>query len=138
VSPIATHTQRDDTLILKLGTVDYAAQVIDASFDPPGYGAPTLTPVASDLSKVSEPGEPENGTLSGTVFKDNTTAGFTRALAAARIAGTKLVYIYTDNSSTDQISYTGDCYVQAVPQDFTPDKLGRHSFTLTIVTATLT
>lgn len=135
---MATHTQKDDTLILKLGTVDYAAQVIDASFDPPGYGAPTLTPVASDLTKVSEPGEPENGSMTGTVFKDNTTAGFTRALAVARVAGTKLAYIWTDNAAPDAITYTGDCYVQGVPQDFQPDKLGRHAFTLTIATAVIT
>lgn len=133
-----THTQKDDTLILKLGTVDYAAQVIDAQFDPPGYSEPTTTPVASDLSKVSEPGEPENGSLSGNVFKDNTTAGFTRALVVARVAGTKLVYTYTDNNATDAISYTGDCYVQSVPQDFQPDKLGRHAFTLTIITCAIT
>jgi hypothetical protein len=135
---VATHTQKDDTLILKLGTVDYAAQVIDAQFDPPGYSAPTTTKVASDLSVVSEPGDPETGTLSGNVFKDNTTAGFTRALAVARVAGTKVAYTYTDNSSTDLITYTGDAYVQSVPQDFQPDKLGRHAFTLTIVTAAIT
>lgn len=135
---MATHTQKDDTLILKLGTVDYAAQVIDAQFDPPGYGTPTTTPVASDLTKVSEPGDPENGTLSGNVFKDNTSTGFTRALVVARVAGTKLTYIYTDNSATDSISYTGDCYVASVPQDFQPDKLGRHAFTLTIITAVVT
>ena len=135
---MATHTQKDDTLILKLATVDYAAQVIDSSFDPPGYGAPTLTPVASDLSKVSEPGDPENGTLTGNVFKDMTTAGITRALATARISGAKLAYIYTDNASPDAVTYTGDCYVASVPQDFQPDKLGRHAFTLTVVTAVLT
>ena len=135
---MATHTQKDDTLILSLGGTDYAAQVIDASFDPPGYGAPTLTPVASDLSKVSEPGDPENGTLSGTVFKDLTTTGITRILTAARISGAKLAYIYTDNSSTDAATYTGDAYVQSVPNDFQPDKLGRHGFTLTVATCVLT
>jgi hypothetical protein len=138
---MTTSTTTDATLTITLdsgsGAVDYSAQVINASFTPASNGAGSLVQVATG-DKVTEPGEPQFGSLTGEVFKDAASAGFTRALLAAQAAGTVLDYVYTENAATvDELKYTGECTVPPFAVPFTPGKYGRHPLTLQITTSTL-
>lgn len=135
---MAAHTQKDAVLSLTLAGTEYAAQVVNGSLTLPGPGSPTVTPVADGSGKVSEPGDPENGSISGEVFKDTTAAGITRALAAARISGAVLAYVWTEGAGTaEEFSVSGDCTVGSAQSDFTPDKFGRHPIDLALTTAAL-
>jgi len=129
-------TQTDATLVLTLDGTAIECQVIDASFTPAAPAGSTPIPVACG-DTVSEPGDPSNGSISGTVFKDTSATGVTRLLAAAAVAGTEMAYVYTESDGTNPLSWSGTCTVPQFGIDFAPSKLGRHQLELTLTTSVL-
>jgi len=128
-------TQVDKVLRLTLDGVDYACQVIDGALEFPNQGTADTVAVACG-DKVAEPGDPQPGSITGTVFKDTSAAGITRALAAALTASSELSYVWTENAGTAQEwIVTGKCRVNGLTVDFTPDKYGRHPLDLSVSTA---
>jgi hypothetical protein len=104
--------------------------VIDATLSLPARAEATLVPVACG-SVVSEPGDPQNGSLSGNVYKDLTATGITRLLIEALTADAVLNYSWAETGMT----ITGTARVAGHDQTFTPDKYGRHPLNITIATA---
>lgn len=133
-------TQKDAELSLTLDGEEYACQVIDGTLSWPSRGEPTTTPVACG-DKVTEPGTITNGSISGTVFKDHSATGITRALITALEADADMAFVWTENANgaTGEIlTVTGTCRVASHEQVFTPDTLGRHPLALTVTDSTTT
>lgn len=131
-------TSKDATLTLTFqigaGTpVDVSCQVIDSTLTFPARAEATLVPVACG-DNVSEPGDPTNGALTGTVYKDLSVTGVTRFMIDALIADALLTYTWEEAEMT----VTGEARVAGHDQPFTPDKFGRHPLNLTITSATPT
>lgn len=126
---------KDATLLLTVDGQDYSCQVIDASYTPAAPAESTIIPTACG-DTVAEPGDPQNGSITGTVFKDN--AGMTRALATLVLSGAEAAYVYTDTDGNGAaLSWSGTCTVPAFGIDFQPDKLGRHPLELSVITSVL-
>lgn len=133
-------TQRDRELSLTVDGEEYACQVIDGSLSWPSRAEPTLTPVACG-DTVTEPGTLSNGTITGTVYKDHTASGITRALITALEADAELPFIWRENVGDPAgtiLVVTGVARVSSHEQVFTPDTLGRHPLALTVTSATTT
>lgn len=140
--PAATHVDATLKLTITPATgspVEAGCQVINASFTQPSNGDPTLVPVGCGGDPVAEPGDPQNGSIEGEVYKDNSATGITRLLAVAVAnPADAITYIYTENLGTPQeLSFTGTCAVQPFAIDFAPSKFGRHPLALSVVSATL-
>lgn len=140
---MAVSTQKDALLVLTLddgkggGPVDYAAQVVNASYTMAAPGEATPIPVASGET-VSEPGDPSTGSISGEVFKDTSATGITRALAQAAVSGAEFSYVYTEEDSGGYaMSWSGTATVPQFGIDFAPDKFGRHPLNLSVTTSVL-
>lgn len=134
---MAVSTQRDALLTLTLDSTSVECQVIDASYTPAAPGDSTPVPVACG-DTVSEPGDPSNGSIRGTVFKDTSTTGVTRLLAEAAVAGASMTYAYAEEDESGYaMSWTGTCTVPQFAIDFSPSKTGRHSLDLTVSTSVL-
>lgn len=131
-----TNVAKDATLVLSIDGTDYACQVVDASYTMAAPGDSTPVAVACG-DTVSEPGDPSNGSISGSVFKDTGTTGITRALATLALSGAEVPYIYTENDGTNDLSWSGVATVPAFGIDFAPDKYGRHSLALNVTTSIL-
>ena len=135
-------TQVDATLILTLdtgsGAVAVECQVINAAFTPAAPGESTPIPIACG-DTVSEPSDPQNGSITGEVFKDWSADGITRLLAEAAVAGAEMDYVYTENSGIagDEASWSGKATVPQFGIDFAPSKLGRHEMNLSLTTSVL-
>jgi hypothetical protein len=129
-------TQTDATLVLSLDGTDYACQVIDAEFTYPGKGTAQTIPVACG-DVVSEPGDPQPGSITGNVLKDTGADGITRALIQALESDSEFDYVWTEGADDDaaRISIAGRCRVAGHVQTFAPDKMGRHALDLTVSTA---
>lgn len=138
---MAVNTQPNVSLVVSLDGVDYACQVIDASFKPPGVGSSTVTETACPSGVVSEPGAIASGSLTGTVFADTTDTGITWVLAQSFEANAaELDYIYTvwpELGATKAMQYTGTARVASFQVDFAKPGLGKHPIDLEIVTAAL-
>lgn len=136
-------TQKDAMLVLTLddgqggGPVDYACQVVNASYTMAAPGEATPIPVACG-DVVSEPGDPQTGSISGEVFKDTSATGITRALAEAATSGSEFDYVYTEQDEGGyEMSWSGKCTVPQFGIDFAPDKFGRHPLNLSVTTSVL-
>jgi hypothetical protein len=137
VSPIPATTQTDATLVLKIGTSNYGAQVINAEFTPPWAGDGD-TVITADGSVVKEPAaQQEDGKITGEVYKATGTTGITRVLM--QNIGQTLAYEYTENAGVagKEMKFTGNCVVRPPSVGFNPNKYGRHGLELTVLTATL-
>lgn len=130
---MTTNATKDGTLTLTLDSEDVACQIIDATFTFPARAEATLVPVACG-DTVSELGDPQNGALTGTVYKDLSANGITRILIEALTADAILAYSWEETGLT----VTGNARVAGHDQTFTPDKYGRHPLQITIITATPT
>jgi len=133
-------TQKDTELSLTLDGVEYACQVIDGSLTWPARSEPTLVPVACG-DKVAEPGTPTNGTITGTVYKDQSATGITRVLITALESDADIDFVWTENvdgPTGEILTVTGTCRVTSHEQVFTPDTLGRHPLALTVTASTTT
>lgn len=135
------HTQIDKMLTLEFdfggGPVEVACQVIEGSITPAAPGQATPVPVACG-DVVSEPGDPATGTIAVTAFKDTGDGGLTRTLVQAAIDGTAGTYTWTETDENGvAMTIDGACTVPAPTIDFTPAKIGRHGFELTLTTSTL-
>ena len=138
---MAVTTQTNHSLVVSLDGTDYACQVIDASFTPPGIGSSTITETACPDGVVAEPGSISNGSLTGTVFADSGPTGITWALAQAYEANAELAYIFTawpDLVDTGGMVYTGTGRVASFQIDFSKPGVGKHPLNLEIPTAALT
>jgi len=134
------NTQPNVSLVVSLDGVDYACQVIDASFKPPGVGATTVTETACPSGVVAEPGAAAAGTLTGNVFADSLDAGITWVLAQAYENDQAFDYIFTiwsDLGPTIAMQFTGQARVNSFQLDFAKPGIGKHPLDLEIVTATL-
>ena len=129
-------TQIDATLVLTLGGTAIECQVVDASFTPAAPGEATPVPTGCG-DTVSEPGDPQNGSITGTVFKDTSATGVTRILAEAAVAGAELAYVYTESDGTNEMSWSGQATVPQFGIDFAPSKTGRHELSLSLTTSVL-
>lgn len=134
-------TQTDATLKLSLdkgsGPVLVECQVINAAFTMAAPGESSPIPVACG-DTVSEPGDAQNGTITGEVFKDTSATGITRLLAEAALAGAEMDYEYVENDGTaEEFAWSGKCTVPPFGIDFTPSKTGRHALALTLTTSVL-
>lgn len=137
---MTVNSQKNVSLVVSLDGVDYACQVIDASFSPPGIGSSTITETACPDGAVAEPGAIAAGTLTGTVFADTSDAGITWALAQAYEANAEIAYIYTlypELGPTHAMQYTGTARVASFSVDFLKPGLGKHPIDLEIATAAL-
>jgi len=137
---MAVNTQPNVSLVVSLDGVDYACQVIDASFKPPGVGATTVTETACPSGVVAEPGAAAAGTFTGNVFSDSLDAGITWVLAQAYETDEEFDYIITfwpELGPTKAIQYTGQARVNSFQLDFAKPGIGKHPLDLEIVTATL-
>jgi len=136
------NTQPNVSLVVSLDGVDYACQVIDASFKPPGVGATTVTETACPSGVVAEPGAAEAGSFTGNVFADSMDAGITYVLAQAALpqVDAEFDYIITfwpELGPTKAMQYTGQARVNSFQLDFAKPGIGKHPLDLEIVTATL-
>lgn len=130
-------TQKDAALKLMLDGTLVECQVIDAAYTMAAPGESTPVPVACG-DVVAEPGEPQNGEITGTVFKDTSATGITRMLATAALSGAEMEYEYVEADGTpEEFFWSGRCTVPAFAIDFAPDKLGRHALALTVTTSVL-
>jgi len=134
------NTQPNVSLVVSLDGVDYACQVIDASFKPPGVGATTVTETACPSGVVAEPGAAAAGTFTGNAFGDSLEAGITWVLAQAFETNEEFDYIITfwpELGPTKAMQYTGQARVNSFQLDFAKPGIGKHPLDLEIVTATL-
>lgn len=132
-----TNASKDATLVFTIDATDYACQVIDASYTMAAPAESTPIPVACG-GTVSEPGDPSNGSISGSVYKDTTTTGITRALAELAVSGAEVAYVYTETDGNGQeMSWSGNATVPAFAIDFAPDKYGRHTLDVNVTTSVL-
>jgi hypothetical protein len=137
---MAVTTQPNVSLVVSLDGTDYACQVIDASFKPPGVGAATITETACPDGIVAEPGAKAEGSLTGNVFADSSDAGITWALAQAYETDATLAYIVTfwpELGPTNGMQWTGEARVNSFQQDFAKPGIGKHPLDLAITTAVL-
>lgn len=131
------NTQTDSILVLTIDGTDYSCQVIDASFTMAAPGESTPIPVACG-DTVSEPGDARNGSLTGSVLKDTSATGITRALAILAGSGAEVDYVYTEKDEADyEMSWSGKATVPAFAIDFAPSKMGRHNINLVLTTSVL-
>jgi hypothetical protein len=134
------NTQPNVSLVVSLDGVDYACQVIDASFKPPGVGASTITETACPSGVVAEPGSIEAGSFTGNVFADSLDAGITWVLAQAyEDQSSELDYIVTfwpELGPTKAMQYTGKAKVASFQLDFAKPGIGKHPLHLELSTAT--
>ena len=132
-----SNVAKDATLVLSLDGTDYACQVVNASYQMAAPGDSTPVPVACGET-VSEPGDPQNGSISGEVYKDVGASGITRVLATLALSGGEADYIYTETDGNGEtMSWTGKATVPAFAIDFNPDKYGRHTLSLNVSTSVL-
>lgn len=134
------NTQPNVSLVVSLDGTDYACQVIDATFTPPGVGATTVTETACPSGVVAEPGGAEAGSFSGSVFSDSLDAGVTWVIAQAFETNAEFDYIITfwpELGPTKAMQYTGQARVNSFQLDFAKPGIGKHPLDLEIVTATL-
>jgi hypothetical protein len=134
------NTQPNVSLVVSLDGVDYACQVIDASFTPPGVGASTVTETACPSGVVAEPGSISAGSFTGNVFADSLDSGITWVLAQAFEAQSELDYIVTfwpELGPTKAMQYTGTAKVASFTLDFAKPGIGKHALELELSTATL-
>jgi ribosomal protein L18 len=137
---MAVVTQPNVSLVVSLDGQDYACQVIDASFKPPGVGASTVTETACPSGVVAEPGSIEAGTFTGNVFADSLDAGVTYVLALAYETQSEFDYIVTfwpELGPTKAMQYTGRAKVASFQLDFAKPGIGKHPLDLELSTATL-
>lgn len=140
---MTTTTQKDAVLELRLtpaggaGPVVISCQIIGAEFTPAGRADGDTVHTACG-GVVKEPGTPQDGGITGEVFKDTGPDGVTRLLLQAQQDGTLFDYVYTENPGTPEVlSFTGQAKIPPFGVPFTPDKYGRHQLALTVVTSTL-
>jgi hypothetical protein len=134
------NTQPNVSLVVSLDGVDYACQVIDASFKPPGVGATTVTETACPEGRVAEPGSVAAGSLTGTAFTDSLDAGITWVLAQAYETDAILDIVVTfwpELGPTKAMQYTGTARVNSYQLDFAKPGMGKHPIDLEVVTAVL-
>lgn len=131
---MAVDAQLDTTLTLTVAGTAYSGNIIDAEIRPAGTSRGRIVTTA-DGSTIREVGDPEDGSITGTCFKDTDTGGITRGLQAAQ--GTSVAYTYAETDGTTTSTWTGTCYVppQAIP--FTPGKYGQHRFELVLETSSV-
>jgi hypothetical protein len=137
---MTVNTQQNVSLVVSLDGVDYACQVIDASFKPPGVGATTVTETACPEGRVAEPGSVAAGSLTGTAFTDSLDAGITYVLAQAYETDATLDIVVTfwpELGPTKAMQYTGTARVNSYQLDFAKPGMGKHPIDLEVVTAVL-
>ena len=137
---MAVNTQPNVSLVVSLDGTDYACQVIDASFKPPGVGASTVTETACPSGVVAEPGGIEAGALTGNVFSDSLATGITYVLAQSYETQGEFDYIVTfwpELGPTKAMQYTGKAKVASFTLDFAKPGIGKHALDLELSTAVL-
>lgn len=135
-----TNTTEQIELSLVLDGAEYQCQVIDLSLTLAGTGTGETIEVACPDGVVVEPGEHEDGSLSGTVFADTTDSGITWVLMQAKSSGATMAYTITwfANETNDKaFTVSGDAQVGAFSMDWSKPGYGRHPIELTLLTTTL-
>jgi hypothetical protein len=141
--PVTTQRNVELTLTLddKSGTThSFECQIIDLAFSLPGVGEGSTVQTACPDGVVSEPGDPTNGSLTGTAFSDTGTDGITWLLAEAQVDDRTMKYdltFFPDLGNTKAIHLTGDCKVNSFSFDFSKPGIARTPLDLSIITATM-
>lgn len=137
---MSVNTQPNVSLVVSLDGTDYACQVIDVSFKPPGVGATTVTETACPDGRVAEPGSVAAGSLTGNAFTDSTDVGITWILAQAYETDAEIDFILTfhpELGPTKAMQWTGTARVNSYQLDFAKPGVGKHPLDLEVVTAVL-
>lgn len=146
---MAVKTQKNNVLTLKIddgtGTgapnlVDVSCQVQDLEFSMPGEGDGQKVQVACKDGVVLEPGEPVDGSLTGTIFVDSTDTGVTYLLAKAWEAGREVAYeldYWPDLGATVGLKFTGLAKVGSFTLPFSKPGYAKQPLDLVIKTATI-
>jgi hypothetical protein len=132
------NTLQNIALSLTLDGTEHNCQVIDVTLDLPGVAPGEAVETACPDGKVSEPGSPSNGSLSGTVYADPSDTGLTWILGQAYKAGSEIAYTITywaDQDNTVAIIFSGQCKVASFSLPFSKPNLAKHPLDLTLITA---
>jgi len=115
-------------------------QVIDLSLTLAGESTGDTVQVACPDGAVVEPGEHEDGSLTGTVFSDSLDTGVTWLLMQAKSAGATIAYVLTwfsNEANTVAFTVSGDAQVATFSIDWTKPGHSRHPIDLTLLSTTL-
>ena len=138
---MAVNTQSNNSLSLTLEGTQVNCQVIDLKFKPPLSGEAKLTRTACPDGIVAEPGEPQPGQLTGTVYTDTTATGLTTILLDAAEADTEVDYVLTlwnDLGNTIAWTWTGTATVSDLELTFEKPGKAKHNLSLALATAVRT
>lgn len=134
---MSVHIQRNNLLFVTINGKRYDCQVIDLSFTFPKDGDPTITQTACPDGTVSEPGEKQPGSLSGTVFTDTSTAGITTALITALNTSAEFPYdlVWWPDVTGSALQITGQARVSDLVLEWSKPGVAKHSLSLSVVSA---
>lgn len=130
-----TNVTEEISLSLLLDGVEFNCQVIDLSATLPGETTGESVQVACPDGVVVEPGDTEDGSLSGTVYSDTTDTGITWALMQAKSTGATMTYVLTwfsDQDNTVAFTWSGNCQVATFNIDWAKPRYSRHPIDLTL------
>lgn len=121
--------------------ITFECQVITADLSLPGPAqSGSATETACPDGKVSEPGQAQNGSITGEIFVDSTDAGITWALATLFQADTEFPYSITywaNEPSTVAITFSGNAKVNSFTLPFSKPGYAKQPLDLALVTAVM-
>ena len=135
-----TNTTEQVELSLVLDSQEYQCQVINLSLTLAGTSTGDTVEVACPDGVVVEPGDHEDGSLSGEVFADTTDQGITWVLMQAMSAAATMDYTLTwfSNETADvAFTVTGQAQVGTFQMDWSKPGYGRHPIDLTLLSTDL-
>lgn len=135
---MAATAQKNNQLILKLGSTEVQCQVINLDFKRPGYSAGTTIETACPDGVIVEPGAKQDGSLTGEAFTDTADGGLWSLLDDAYEDDVELAYELTffgDLGATLAVKFTGTAKVNSSGLAFSKPGMSRHPLDLAIITA---
>lgn len=135
-----TNTTEQIALSLTLDGTEVNCQIIDLSLTLPGDTTGETVEVACPDGSIVEPGQHEDGTLTGTVFTDTTDAGVSWLLMQAKSSGATIDYTLTwfsDADATVAFTVTGQAQVSSFQLDWAKPGYSRHPIDLALTSATI-
>ena len=135
-----TNTTEEVSLSLTLDGTEVNCQIIDLSLTLPGEATGDTIEVACADGSVVEPGEHQDGSLTGTVFTDSTDAGVSWLLMQAKSTGATIAYVLTwfsNEPNTVAFTVTGDAQVDTFTIDWAKPGYSRHPISLTLNSAAI-
>jgi hypothetical protein len=131
-----TNTTKQIALSLVLDGTEVNCQLIDVSYTAPGNTVGETVEVACPDGVVTEPGDTQSGSLTGTLYTDTTDSGASWLLMQAQNTDAALTYEVTwfaDLDETVAFTLTGTAKVASFQMDWSKPGFSRHPLDLELL-----